>query len=140
MAAALLLSLLLLWGPAPAVDAAADFDSLQAAIRAANADGSGTIALTGDITLTAALAPITGRITIEGSGHSISGDDAYRIFDVNGGALTLKDVTLTEGNAGAGHGGAIRMRNGARVVIENATLSGNRAHDPAARFTRMAAR
>ena len=126
-AAALLLSLLLLWAAASSVNAAADFNSLVAAIRAANSSGGRTIALSGDIILTAALPPITGRVTIEGGGHTISGNDAYRIFDVNGGALTLSNVTLTEGNAGEGHGGAIRMRNGARLVITNSTLSGHRA-------------
>ena len=66
-------------------------------------------------------------MTIKGGGHNISGDDAYRIFDVNGGALTLSNVTLTQGNAGEGVGGAIRLRNGAAVTIERATLSANSA-------------
>ena len=126
-AAAILLTLFV-WVPAPWVAAAGDFDSLVAAIQAANAgSGQRPIALGGDIVLTAPLPPITGELTIEGGGHSISGDNAFRIFDVNGGALTLANVTLTEGNAGQGAGGAIRMRNGARVTIRSATLRGNRA-------------
>ena len=108
-------------------DAADDFGGLVAAIEAANRSGSGEISLSGDIVLTAALPAITGSLVIEGGGHSISGDDAFRIFDVNGGALTLSNVTLTAGNAGEGAGGAIRMRNGAQLVIENSTLSGHRA-------------
>ena len=131
---ALLLFLSLLWGAAPGVDAADDFEGLVPAIRAANASGSGKVTLGGDITLTAALPPITGSVTIAGGGQSISGDDAYRIFDVNGGALTLSNVTLTQGNAGEGVGGAIRMRNGARLVIENSTLSHNQASDGGAIF------
>ena len=109
--------------------AAADsFDSLAAGIRAANSSGgSGEISLSGDIALTAPLPVITGSVTIAGGGHSISGDDAYRIFDVVGGRLTLKSVTLTQGNSGEASGGAIRMRNGARVVIEHSTLSRNKA-------------
>ncbi|MYD10514.1 MAG: SH3 domain-containing protein [Chloroflexi bacterium] len=126
-AAALLLSLLLVLGTATGVNAADDFEGLVAAIRAANASGGGTITLSGDIVLSAALPPITGRVTIDGGGHSISGEDAYRIFDLNGGSLTLSEATLTDGNAGEGFGGAIRMRNGARLVIENSTLSGHRA-------------
>ena len=121
------LALLLIWGAAPGVEAAENFDGLVAAIRAANSGGSGEISLSGDIVLTAALPAITGSLVIEGGGHSISGDDAFRIFDVNGGALTISNVTLTEGNAGEGAGGAIRMRNGARLEIENSTLSGHRA-------------
>lgn len=108
--------------------AADDIDSLQAEIAAANSgSGSGTITLSGDILLSAPLPPITGSVAIDGRGHTISGNDAYRIFDVNGGALTLSSVTLTEGYGGEGAGGAIRLRNGARLVIENSTLSGHRA-------------
>ncbi|MYG26595.1 MAG: hypothetical protein F4213_11310 [Boseongicola sp. SB0677_bin_26] len=51
------------------------------------------IALTEDITLREALPPITGKITIEGNGHAISGDDQFRIFEVGGGKLTLRNVT-----------------------------------------------
>ena len=85
--AVLLLLLLLLLLPAPDVSAADDFEGLVAAIRAANSSGSGAIALSGDITLSAALPPVTGSLTIDGGGHSISGDERFRIFDVNGGAL-----------------------------------------------------
>ena len=109
------------------VSAADDFDSLRAVVMAANSSGRATVALTGDIMLTAALPAITGRVTIEGGGHSISGDDAYRIFDVDGGALTVRDVTLVGGNAGEGRGGAIRLRNGAEVTLDRATVSANQA-------------
>ena len=110
------------------LSSANDYDSLRSEIAAANASGSGTITLGGDIVLRPPRCrQITGSLTIDGGGHSISGDDAFRIFDVNGGALTLSNVTLTEGNAGEGEGGAIRMRNGAQVTIERATLSANSA-------------
>ena len=109
------------------VSAADDFDSLRAEVSAANSGRSRVITLSGDIVLTAALPAITGSLTIDGAGHSISGDDAHRIFDVNGGALTLSNVTLTGGNAADGEGGAIRLRNGAVVTIENSTLSANAA-------------
>lgn len=125
--AALLLSLLLLWGGAPGVAAADNFDSLVAGIQAANSGGSGEIALGGDIVLSGPLPAIRGGVTIEGGGYSISGNDAYRIFDVNGGTLTLSNVTLTKGNGGEGPGGAIRLRNGARVTIESSTLKDNLA-------------
>ena len=127
--AVLLLATLLIWGPAPGAAAADSFDRLVTEIRAANSSGSGEISLSEDIVLTAPLPVITGSVTIDGGGHTISGDDAYRIFDVAGGALNLKNVTLTRGNGGEGSGGAIRMRNGARVVIENSTLSRNKARD-----------
>ncbi len=105
------------------VTAAGSFDSLAAEIQAANSSGSGEITLSGDIVLTAPLPPISGRVTIDGAGHSISGNDAQRIFDINGGALTLSNVTLTGGKATDSTGGAILLRNGARVVVEKSTLS-----------------
>ena len=109
------------------VSAADDFDSLRAEVSAANSGRSRVITLSGDIVLTAALPAITGRVTIDGAGHSISGNDAQRIFDVNGGALTLSNVTLTGGKATESEGGAIRLRNGAVVTIERSTLSANSA-------------
>ena len=50
------------------------------------------ITIAEDITLTEPLPPIRGTITIEGGGHTISGDGKYRIFDVNGGNLTIKNL------------------------------------------------
>ena len=120
----LLLLMILFSYPAP-MFAADDFDSLRAEIAAANRSSSGAITLSGDIVLSAALPQITGRVTIEGAGHTISGAGEYRIFDVAGGRLALSNVTLTDGRAA--QGGAIRMRNGAQVTIENSTLSANSA-------------
>ena len=127
LTALLLMSTLLLWGQSSRVEAADDFADLSAAIRAANRSGSGAITLSADVVLSAALPPIMGSLTIDGGGHRISGDDAHRIFDVNGGALTLSNVTLTKGNAGEGSGGAIRLLNGAKVSIEATALKDNLA-------------
>ena len=81
-----------------------------------------------DITLSAALPPITGDITIDGGGHSISGDGMYRIFDVNGGRLMISNLTLTEGNApDEEDGGAMRLRNGAEVIVSHAAFTNNGA-------------
>ena len=111
------------------VSAADSYDSLVAAIQAANSGGSGAISLSGDITISAPLPAITGRVTIDGAGQSISGDDAHRIFDVNGGALTLSNVTLTGGNAPDDEdGGAIRARAGAEVSVQQVTFSNNTAY------------
>ena len=82
------------------------------------------ITITQDITLTEPLPPVTGTITIEGGGHTISGGGEYRIFDVDGGRLTLKDLTLTEGFSEE-HGGALLMRNGARVTVNDSTFLKN---------------
>ena len=114
--------LLLLMLPA---QAAHDFDSLAAAIKAANASGSGAITLETDITLSATLPQVTGNLSIDGNGHTISGDEQFRIFDINGGALTIANATLSGGRAE--YGGAIRLRNGGRLTIQDSTLRGNQA-------------
>ena len=108
--------------PAQAID---DYASLYREIQAANARGSGTIALSGDITLTGELPAITSNLVIEGNGHSISGDDQFRIFAISGGHVVLRDIRLTRGQAKAG--GAIRLLNGADLHIEDAVFSQNRA-------------
>ena len=84
--------------------------TLGNAIRAANVDsaiggcaagdGADVIGLTGDITLSAALPKIESQITIEGGGHTISGNERFRIFLVAAnGNLTVKEMTLTKGKA-----------------------------------------
>ena len=126
--AGLLLLTLLLWGPALGVSAAENFAELSAAIRAANRSGSSSVTLNGDIVLSAPLPPITGRLTIHGSGHTISGEGKQRILDVSGGRLTLDNVTLTEGKAPHDeNGGAVRMRNGAELVADSVAFSNNSA-------------
>ncbi len=83
------------------------------------------ITIAEDITLSEPLPPITGTITIEGGGHTISGDGKFRIFDVNGGNLTIKNLTMRAGKAEKG--GAILIRGGSEVVISHSTLSNNSA-------------
>ncbi len=103
--------------------------SLADAITAANSDsnthnsnctagsGNDTINLPsgGRTTLTADLPDITSDLTINGNGHSISGNDQRRIFKVAvGGFKTVNIVglTMTDGNAGNGAGGAILLESG----------------------------
>lgn len=84
------------------------------------------ITIADDIILTEPLPPITGTITIEGGGHTISGDNQFRIFDVEGGNLTIRNLTLTEGNAPvAENGGALRLGLGAQVTVESVRFSEN---------------
>ena len=106
-------------------------------ILAANSDeragscpaGSGhdIIILTGDVTLDADLPPITSSITIEGAGYAISGERTYRIFDVEGGALTVNNLTLRDASNPHDYGGAIKLHRGARVSVYNAVFEGNQA-------------
>ena len=83
--------------------------TLADAIIAANNDqaegdcpagrGADTITLSQDITLRVELSAITSDITIEGNGYTISGDNHYRIFYNDGGALTIHDLMMIEGRA-----------------------------------------
>ena len=103
-------ALFLLASPVYAADIAVSADcSLADAIIAANTDTAANgcpagedadiISLSADITLDAALPPITSEITIEGGGHTISGSNRYRIFVVEGGNLTINHLILTAGKA-----------------------------------------
>ncbi len=110
------------------VDAAEDFSSLFAQIEAANrAGGSSTITLTANITLSEPLPEITSDITIEGKGYTIDGAKRFRIFEVDGGQLQLRQVTLRNGSAQGENGGAIRLRNGAVLNVSEVNFSGNSA-------------
>ena len=81
--------------------------TLADAIIAANRDraegncpagrGADTIILSQDITLRAKLPAITSKITIEGNGYTISGNNRHRIFYNDGGDLTIHDLTMTKG-------------------------------------------
>ena len=105
-------------------NAADDFHSLRAEIQAANRAGSGAITLSANIRLTGELPPITSAISIDGTGHSISGDEQFRIFDVNGGQLSLKSLALADGYSD-GDGGAIRLRGAGSLVADNVAFRGN---------------
>ena len=82
------------------------------------------ITISEDITLEEPLPAIRGTITIEGGGHSISGDRRFRIFDVNGGNLTIKNLRLADGKADIG--GAVRLRAG-RLTVYNSSFVSNRS-------------
>ena len=115
--------------------------SLHDAVMAANTDspaggcpagaGADTVVLTGDVTLSEALPVIESVIAIEGGGRTISGDGKFRIFDVDGGSLTVRLLTLAHGQSHHADlydraGGAIRATD-ATVVIENSSLNNNAA-------------
>ena len=119
--------------PAPAPVLPPPGCALADAIRAANSDapsgaclaGSGhdTIHLDKNHVLRANLPPVTSPITIEGNGHSINGVLKYRMFDVAGGELNLKNVTLLHG--GGVEGSAVRLRANARLNADNVTFRRN---------------
>ena len=101
---------------------AANTDRAEGGCRAG--DGADTITLTRDITLDGGLPQITSNITIEGEGYTISGDNRYRIFNNDGGALTINNLTMSEG--AESDGGAIFNWRGTLVISES-TFSDNSA-------------
>lgn len=126
--------------------------SLADAISAANSDAAtggcpagsdvDTIALTGDVTLTAALPEIKSEIRIEGNGYTISGNERHQIFWVEEeGALTIQNATLADGRGADDDdlfdedltiGGAIV--NLGSLNVSGSTLTGNSAEDGGAIF------
>ena len=86
------------------------------------------ITITEDIILRLPLPPIRGTITIEGGGHAISGDNKFSIFEVDGGRLTINNLTLMNGNS-ATNGGAIRVRNHGQVTVNDSAFQRNKAAD-----------
>ena len=93
-------------------------------------DGHDIIKLTEDVPLDALLPRITSEITIEGNGHTISGESRFRIFDVDGGALTINNLTLASGRvAGNAKGGALAVQNGGRANIHNSSFRNNVAKE-----------
>ena len=124
---------------APAPIEAQPFCPLPDQIIAANTDrpykacpagnGADTIYLVRDFVLSEKLQPITSHITIEGNGYTISGDNKFRIFDVDGGMLTVKNLTMTKGRAPTGSsGGAIRLQNSGRTDVSDSRFINNSAN------------
>ena len=140
----LLTALIWLLAPAlPVAGASITVDagcSLADAITSANIDiavggcaagnGTDTITLTGDVTLTANAISLNTSAIIEGNNFAISGDDSYQILKVTKllnkprPTLTIRNLTLKNGKAY--EGGAIYALF-SDVVIENSTFTDNRA-------------
>lgn len=137
-----------------AADLQADGDcSLADAIIAANTDspsggcpagdGADTITITpaaasqGAVTLAAPLPDITSNIRIEGSGFTISGNDAHRVFRIaSQGHLSLHQIAITKGNApldiqkdGIDYalGGGIYVDEGGSLTVTSSVITGNQA-------------
>ena len=110
--------------------------TLENAINAAETDqtaggcpagaGSDTITLSTNVTIDQ-LPPITTEVTIEGDGHSISGDDQLSGFHVSVGTLTLNDLTITNVQTTT-QGGALYVYNG-DLTIKNVKVKDSVAGD-----------
>ena len=85
----------------------------------------------GTTTLSATL-DITSNITIWGNGHTISGNNAVRVFILShsNSNLTLNNVTVQEGSVSDSGGAAIHVSNSAahgRLTVNNSTFKDNNA-------------
>lgn len=86
--------------------------------------------LTGTIALTSGHIFIDKNLTLSGPGAdqlTISGNNASRIFWIEGATVTLEELTLKNGRASAGEVGGAIINNGGTVTITNSTLSDNTA-------------
>ncbi len=66
-------------------------------------------------------------LTINGNGHTISGSNAARIFNITAGTLTLTNVTVCNGAASEGAG--VYVANGATLAANDAVFSNNIAQE-----------
>ncbi len=135
-----LIPLLFVSAPARAANLTVDGTTctLADAITAANTDtatggcpagsGADTITLNVDVTLSAALPPITSNITLEGNGHFVSGNNVQRVFEIqSSGVATLTYLNIVSGTTPpSGAGGGI-LNNQGTLTVQNSTLSGNSA-------------
>lgn len=83
-------------------------------------EGMDAFQLGEDILLTESLPTITSYFIIDGNGHTISGDNRFRIFEVNGGRLTISNLHMMDGKAGLGS--AIFADQGATVYLESSSI------------------
>ena len=109
--------------PLPDQIIAANTDRAVGSCAAGN--GADVIYMIRDFKLEAKLPPITSDITLEGNGYTISGENAFGIFEVDGGSLTIRDVTLIRGKAS--RGGAISLKNGGSANVADVTFWENSA-------------
>jgi CSLREA domain-containing protein len=101
--------------------------SLREAITLANSTASPariSFSVSGVITLTSGLPPISDTLTIDGNGQSvtISGGNAYQVMYVNSGtALTLNALTIANGFSPVGGG----IENCGTLTVTNSAFSDN---------------
>lgn len=100
--------------------------------------GSYAITVTADFTLTTPTQPVTNTnpvsLQINGGSHTIDGAAAYRHFLIVDSAVTIDDLTLSNGSAfdscvvgPNGCGGAIWVQSSAVLTLTNAILTGGTA-------------
>ncbi len=112
--------------------------TLTDAITAANTDaatggctsgtGADVLAISATtIDLVASLPDIESDITVNGNGVTISGDQTFRLMQINSGSLTLNDTILTQGGAPGNNPGGGLVCNDSQLTISNLAITNTRA-------------
>lgn len=117
------------------VEESGDSDGNDDCETGASVDSSATPPKTGDdiillkknITLGASPPALTSRVQFEGAKRSISGDDKYQAFSVDGGKLSISDLTITKGLSST-LGGAIYVTGGA-LRLNDSEIKNSTAND-----------
>jgi predicted outer membrane repeat protein len=79
------------------------------------------------ITLTSALPTVTENLTINGGGATVSGANAFRVFNLNAVTAAISNLTVANGNVtGSSFGGGITMSDGT-LTLTNVFFSNDRA-------------
>ena len=123
-------------------------DEAQLRLAIATAPDGATIVFGASITLTADLPAVASNITLDGGGHTLSGNSLYRGFvvgNLSDGPLsvnvTVQNITIANtvalggaggtgsagGGGGAGLGGALFVAEQASVTISNVSITGSSA-------------
>ncbi len=89
--------------------------------------GEDLIQLTGNITLSAVLPAITTQVQIDGNSRSVSGADSYPVFEIDGVAVSISDITITNGLTTT-YGGGIYV-DGGSLSLSNGKVKNNTAGD-----------
>jgi uncharacterized protein (DUF2141 family) len=109
------------------------------------AAGTYTIALAKDIDLTASTTTIDNAnsgvaLVIEGNGHAVDGQNTagVRVFILaENTTVTLRNITVANGNADTEGGGGVYVNPNARLTVENSTFTGNAATEGAAIYAQQ---
>ncbi len=118
---------------------ASNYASLRSCISSTAAGD--TINITANITLASPLPAINKNLSFTGNNNTVSGNNAYRVFWVDSGAVSFANLTISGGKAqggggtgtvagggagGAGLGGGVFV-NGGTVSLSSVAFSGNSA-------------
>lgn len=81
-----------------------------------------TIIFTADITHIGAPLEIRLPMIIDGRGYALSGDGTQRLLDIADTRVAINNLTISNGDSGDAHGGAIRARN-ADLSLDNVRIN-----------------